>query len=855
MYLQRLLQINMAALAALATLLLGMGQDSPARPLLVSVLAAASIWLTDIKGWVRLSRMTASLLALPVVAFCALRMLRLEGEARMMVLADLVICLQMILFYQKKETAIYWQLAVISLLQVVAATAFSHGVMFGVLLVLFMMTGMSALTLLCLHVQGSRYQRAGARCRYFRAGNCRHFRSRDCPNFRSGDCPAFASPDAIKPEAQARDATLGASLALQASMGQRPATNPDPVFPDAPGSRWPVAAAAAFANSSVGSSRAGLVRELFLRLATLAAGTLVLTLVIFFTVPRLGHSAWRGATVNMKTVVGFSDSVLLGQLGEILESREEVMRVQLIEPHTRALYARQPMLYLRGTVLDFYGRGQWTNRGNRVPVVAASNRSADPPGAAETAATAEVVLQKIIVEPLDREELFCIWPPLIDPQDRSVEFDPARRRLLRGRQWRGRQFLYQLGTTAFAGGHLTPLVPCNDPGRGAVANDRPVDIASLLQVPQLPHLLATARKWVAESGFRPHQHLAIARLLESRLGQSGRFRYTLQGQPRDPGLDPIEDFMVNNPRGHCEYFATALVLMLRSQGIPARLVLGYKCDEWNNLGKFYQVRQSDAHAWVEAYLAPGDIPPELVSPRDDRRMAGGAWLRLDATPLDEAAAASRSALGRIDQALNWIDSLWANYVVEMDRQRQNDAIYQPAVNAVKKATRNLGNRQWWRDFFHGLGQWLNFSRWNGPGGWLLHVGLPLLVGIPILGLACRRMWRATRRLYGRLAGRAALHARRPRPRVEFYRRFESLLARQGLRRAAGQTPQEFARVAAARLAGAGDHPELAALPGHVVAAFYRVRFGGLPLDNSQRETVEHGLAELAQWQSQGRRKP
>ena len=87
-------------------------------------------------------------------------------------------------------------------------------------------------------------------------------------------------------------------------------------------------------------------------------------------------------------------------------------------------------------------------------------------------------------------------------------------------------------------------------------------------------------------------------------------------------IDPIEDFVANNPRGHCEYFAAALALMLRSQGIPARVVLGYRCDEWNGPGKCYQVRQSDAHAWVEAYLAAGDIPPEMRWGNDDERLGG-----------------------------------------------------------------------------------------------------------------------------------------------------------------------------------------------------------------------------------------
>ena len=73
MYLQRLLQINMATLAGLATLLLGMGQDSPGKVLLIWLAAAASIWVTDIKGWLRVNRIMASVLALPLLAYALLQ--------------------------------------------------------------------------------------------------------------------------------------------------------------------------------------------------------------------------------------------------------------------------------------------------------------------------------------------------------------------------------------------------------------------------------------------------------------------------------------------------------------------------------------------------------------------------------------------------------------------------------------------------------------------------------------------------------------------------------------------------------------------------------------------------------------
>ena len=170
--------------------------------------------------------------------------------------------------------------------------------------------------------------------------------------------------------------------------------------------------------------------------------------------------------------------------------------------------------------------------------------------------------------------------------------------------------------------------------------------------------------------------------MERKLAASGQFQYSLTGQDRDPDLDPIEDFVTKHPVGHCEYFATALTLMLRSQGIPARMVSGYKCDrdDWDSLGGYYQVRQFHAHTWVEAYLRP--VNSEYLSPANFPRLAArqgllalvsnaedrdGGWLRLDPTPAG-AGDERTTWFTPVRQKLDWLESAWSNYVVELDVQ-------------------------------------------------------------------------------------------------------------------------------------------------------------------------------------------
>ncbi len=151
------------------------------------------------------------------------------------------------------------------------------------------------------------------------------------------------------------------ALLLLHTQGSRHARRePLPRLTDSAGVRWPLLAAKdAFAGSSDGGSRAGMIRELIWRLATTGAGTLVLAAAIFCTVPRLGRAAWRASPKPQGSIVGFSDAIALGQLGSVLESREHVMWVELTNQATGKAYPVQSRLYLRGAVVTHY---EWSAR-------------------------------------------------------------------------------------------------------------------------------------------------------------------------------------------------------------------------------------------------------------------------------------------------------------------------------------------------------------------------------------------------------------------------------------------------------------------------------------------------------------
>ena len=750
MFLQRLLQINMATLAALGTLLVGMGQRDAALPLLMSVAAIMSVWLTDVTGWFRLNRKIASAAALVAVVLTARQLLQFNSVTQVQGLARLLIYVQIILLFQEKDLRTYRHLIIMSLLQVVVAAIFLQGVWFGALLIVYMLVGLSALTLLCLHREHER----------------------------------------MRLKAEPTSAPLVGSVSRRA-VGE------------------------------VG-------RELFGRLAMIAAATLGLTLLLFLTVPRLGRTAWRGANVATKHVVGFSDTMTLGELGEIIESPEKVMEISLIDKTTLQPYdVRSGELYLRGAVLTHYEDGTWKRQ--------KADRSTTP-----VATAGATVLQRISVEALDRNELFCLWPPVLEQPSNDFWFRGGR--LFRSTSLQRQWFEFELGTTALVDGIQTPLIPCRDSS----------SVESLLQTPELPRLAARAERWAADSGLADDDRMELARHLARGFLNSKQFQYSLQGQARDESIDPIEDFIANNPRGHCEYFATALSLMLRSRGIPSRVVVGYKCGEMDELG-FYRVRQWHAHSWVEAYLEPGHLDESVSGGDEADRWREGAWLRLEPTPGasadggDESSAQKLSVLDRIERRFDRLQALWASYVMEMDRQRQHDAIYRPVVRAAQAVIANLSDPQWWRNLAQRVVRALDPAGW-AVGHWVLGT-VVLLVGLPAVVYGSRRVWRISRRPWRWLTGRAAAAGSVNLPEIEFYRRLETLLARHGLHRTVGQTQREFAREAGLRLAEITGSAQLTPLPAQVVEAYYGVRFGSLPLDNDRAETVEQALRQLATCQT------
>ena len=520
------------------------------------------------------------------------------------------------------------------------------------------------------------------------------------------------------------------------------------------------------------TARGGL-RNFQSRLAILAVwiavGILTLTAGMFFLLPRTADAALSRLMAHQIRVPGYSDHVTLGDIGEFQSSSRPVMHI--------AIDGNRPMgsAKWRGDVLAEFDGRVWFRSGPEDPgfqdiKVAGGHISLGSHAGQQRSYRVE------FTDLESRTLFFAGTPEIVEglPEGTRVETETG---CFRVPQPPPSGFHYDVASVLEEPPEATP--PLNPP---PILNLSRKEAYTQLPDALDPRITALAESLTAGAT----SDLERARALEQRLRQD--YVYTLE-LPQRAVPDPMADFLFTRRKGNCEYFASALAVMLRTLKIPARLVTGFENGVYNPISDLWLVRASDAHSWVEAWIP------------------GHGWCTFDATPLD-LSSHPVTLLSKASLYLDAAETFWRQWVVGYDPNHQGSL-----ADRIEQTARRLGVG--WFDSLSGAE-----SQWGARAkAWARRFGLGAVLGL----LAVYLLWSVGPKLWrGLRIRRRVARVRRGEASVAdatlLYERMLQVLERQGYRKPAWFTPGEFARSLASNPRGRTVE--------EFTVAYNALRFGG-----------------------------
>jgi transglutaminase-like putative cysteine protease len=493
-------------------------------------------------------------------------------------------------------------------------------------------------------------------------------------------------------------------------------------------------------------------RKMAFSLAGLAPVLVGLTLLggagIFFVLPRMSTGYLGGFSGGTDLSTGFSDTVRLGKIGQIQQSNAVVMHIQ-IQGDQQGQYD----LKWRGVALSRFDGKSWTNPSEHYTLAPQPDGRFALWRAAPRSPAPKMIHYRVLMEPIGT----------------NVFFLASRPRFLKGR--------YGLVSTDRTGSifdldseHPVTLYDADsdiaEPTREQLREAEgafPAELQKMyLQLPEPDALDARVPQLARQITAQATNNYEKAALIEQYL--MTRYQYTLQ-LPRTEPKDPLANFLFERRQGHCEYFASSMAVMLRTLGIPSRVVNGFRTTEFNDVTSSYVVRASSAHSWVEA------------------NFPGYGWVGFDPTPA--AAATEHGPWSRMMLYLDAAASFWREWVVNYDASHQR-ALGQDALRGTRTMAEQV--RMWARKQYAAMlrrARQANLAMSKSPGRWTaigMGAGLLLLL---LINLRAVLAWMRARRLAAHpeeAPGEAA---------ALWYMRLTGKLARKGLRKSESQTAREF----------------------------------------------------------------
>jgi len=507
-----------------------------------------------------------------------------------------------------------------------------------------------------------------------------------------------------------------------------------------------------------GASEIPLTRGFLWRMAGSSAAILLMAGVVFVFFPRISRGWASRGEVLATSIAGFSDQVSLGSHGaRIFPNPQIVLRVEFPEgePEDMSQY------YWRGRSYDRFDGIRWT-RSQGLPSAVAPTNWYERWGPERT-------LQRIFGAPLEERVLFALHP--------IVEVTPDTRRIATLFDNAGDHIYWGSGQPTYDAVSVTSR-PSAEDLRDATGRFRPAR-RFYTQVPELPDRigeLAETRTAGATTDY--DRAVAIERYFQD------NFTYTLD-LPATAAEATLDHFLFDRRAGHCEYFSTAMAVMLRQLGLSVREVNGFLGGQWNEFGQYLAVTQNEAHSWVEVWFP------------------GYGWVPFDPTP---AATGEGEALqswmwpGRF-----WFDGLqhrWNKWVLDYNIDQQG-TLFSGLQNmfAQDRAQQTTGQ--------------------DGEAG--EDSRQTLWIGLIALVLVAGGLW-------------IRLGGDRLRPESRLYLRLRSAYESAGLPTRADLTPSDLLESLRHR-----EHPAFRPAE-RLVRLYQRARFGGIGLTDHDRREMSTALA-------------
>lgn len=344
-------------------------------------------------------------------------------------------------------------------------------------------------------------------------------------------------------------------------------------------------------------------KKLLIRLTIIPVVAIPFTILLFIILPRSQYPVFNFLNSQSTGRTGFSDSVQLGDVSQIQEDDTIIMRLKTDKPLDKE------NTYFRGIVLNFFDGHQWYRRFLK----------------STEKVSGQVIKQDIILEPYGNKYIFAIDVPL--------KFNRPVREY--------NDFTFETNKRIFSRIKYTALSVITD--RIKVKN---ISIKEYIQYPRKinPEIIKLAKQLKGKTD---------AETIKNVINYLKKYKYSLKNLKK--GEDPLYDFLFVSKTGNCEYFASAAAILLRINGIPTRLIAGYRGVKYNELGKFYYVPQNFAHTWIESYI-------------------DGYWYRFDPTPSYSAEILEKEEksviLTKIKAFWEAVEYVYINMVINFDFNKQ-----------------------------------------------------------------------------------------------------------------------------------------------------------------------------------------